>query len=118
LGRPGQRVGQGGDGGTLGHEDKVLDDVDGERFAVADPRLITTLLDPQHHPAADLIRLYHERWEIETAYLELKSSSLGDSVLRARTPAGVDQEVHALLVTGDLAIYRSTTRRNFLRHRR
>lgn len=62
-------------------------------------RLITTLLDPQHHPAAELIRLYHERWEIETAYLELKSSILSGRVLRARTPAGVDQEVHALLIT-------------------
>ena len=62
-------------------------------------RLITTLLDPRHHPAAALIRLYHERWEIETAYLELKSSILGGRVLRARTPAGIDQEIHALLVT-------------------
>jgi hypothetical protein len=62
-------------------------------------RLITTLLDDRQHPAAALIRLYHERWEIETAYLELKSSILGGRVLRARTPGGIDQEVHALLVT-------------------
>jgi hypothetical protein len=33
-------------------------------------RLITTLLDQRRHPAAALVRLYHERWEIETAYLE------------------------------------------------
>jgi hypothetical protein len=25
-------------------------------------RLITTLLDHDHHPAAELVRLYHERW--------------------------------------------------------
>jgi hypothetical protein len=62
-------------------------------------RLITTLLDHHRHPATGLIRLYHERWEIETAYLELKSSILGGRVLRARTPNGIDQEVHALLVT-------------------
>ncbi|WP_260728005.1 IS4 family transposase [Dactylosporangium roseum] len=62
-------------------------------------RLITTLLDPQAHPATAMLRLYHERWEIETAYLEIKSSILGGRVLRARTPAGVDQEIHALLVT-------------------
>ncbi len=43
--------------------------------------------------------LYHQRWDIETAYLELKSSILGGRVLRARTPAGVHQEVYALLVT-------------------
>ena len=62
-------------------------------------RLVTTLLDPGRYPAFELIRLYHERWEIETAYLELKSSILGGRVLRARTPAGVEQEVYALLVT-------------------
>jgi len=62
-------------------------------------RLITTLLDERRHPAAALIGLYHERWEIETAYLELKSSILAGRVLRARTPTGIDQEIHALLVT-------------------
>jgi Insertion element 4 transposase N-terminal/Transposase DDE domain len=61
-------------------------------------RLITTLLDPAAYPAPDLVRLYHQRWEIETTYLELKSTILGGRVLRARTPAGVDQEVYALLV--------------------
>jgi len=60
-------------------------------------RLITTLLDHRTCPAAELIRLYHERWEIETAYLELKSTILGGRVLRARTPAGIDQEIYALL---------------------
>jgi hypothetical protein len=39
------------------------------------------------------------RWSIETAYAELKSTILGGRVLRARTPAGVEQEVWALLVT-------------------
>jgi hypothetical protein len=61
-------------------------------------RLITTLLDPTTHPAAELITLYHQRWEIETAFLELKSSILGSRVLRARTPDGIDQELHALLI--------------------
>jgi hypothetical protein len=65
-------------------------------------RLATTLLDHHRYPAAELIRLYHERWEIETAYLELKSSMLGGRVLRARTPTGVEQEVYALLVTYQL----------------
>jgi Transposase DDE domain len=61
-------------------------------------RLITTLLDPHRYPAGEPIMLYHQRWEIETAYLELKSSILGGRVLRARTPPGIDQEVHALLI--------------------
>lgn len=62
-------------------------------------RLVTTLTDPRAQPAAELISLYHERWEIETSYLEIKSTVLGGRVLRARTPAGVTQEVFALLVT-------------------
>jgi hypothetical protein len=65
-------------------------------------RLATTLLDPHRYPAAELIQLYHRRWEIETAYLELKSSILGGRVLRARTPTGIEQEVYALLVTYQL----------------
>jgi hypothetical protein len=60
-------------------------------------RLITTLLDPHAHPATELVRLYHQRWEIETAYLELKSSILAGRVLRARTPDGIEQEIYALL---------------------
>jgi hypothetical protein len=60
-------------------------------------RLATTLLDPRRYPAAALVCLYHQRWEIETSYLELKSSMLGGRVLRARTPAGIAQEVYALL---------------------
>lgn len=65
-------------------------------------RLVTTLTDAHRHPAADLLALYHQRWEIETAYLEIKSTILGGGVLRARTPQGVDQEVHALLITYQL----------------
>ena len=61
-------------------------------------RLITTILDPDC-PADQIVTLYHDRWEIETAFLELKQTILGGRVLRARTPTGVDQEIYALLVT-------------------
>ena len=64
-----------------------------------DYRLITTLLDPHRYPAGQLIQLYHQRWEIETAFLELKSSILGGRVLRSRTPDGIEQEIYALLTT-------------------
>ena len=62
-------------------------------------RLITSLTDQARFPAAELAVLYHERWEVETAYLELKSTILGGRVLRARTPDGIEQEIWALLVT-------------------
>ncbi len=61
-------------------------------------RLITTLLDSRRYPATELITLYHQRWNIETAYLELKSSILTGHVLRARTPTGLSQEIYALLI--------------------
>jgi hypothetical protein len=40
-------------------------------------RLITTLADHAGYLAGDLVSLCHERWEIESAYLELKSTILG-----------------------------------------
>jgi hypothetical protein len=61
-------------------------------------RLVTSVLDPDV-PAVELVGLYHERWEIETAFAALKTTSLGGRVLRSRTPTGVSQEVYALLVT-------------------
>lgn len=60
-------------------------------------RLATTLLDHRTHPAFDLVRLYHERWEVESAYFEIKKSMLGRRVLRSRTWPGIAQEIYALL---------------------
>jgi hypothetical protein len=60
-------------------------------------RLITTLLDWRRYPAAELVRLYHERWEIEVTYLALRHTLLGGYVLRSRDRAGAEQEVWALL---------------------
>ena len=68
----------------------------------ANYRLLTTLHDPDRYPAHQLVSLYHERWEIETTYLELKSSMLAGRVLRARTTSGVAQEIYALLITYQL----------------
>lgn len=60
-------------------------------------RLLTSLLDPDQASATALARLYHERWEIETSYCELKSTLLEGRVLRGRHPAAVIQETWALL---------------------
>ncbi|MFC7757832.1 IS4 family transposase [Catellatospora bangladeshensis] len=60
-------------------------------------RLITSLLDPAHHPAAELVELYHQRWQIETTYLSIKSTILDGRVLRSHHPADIDQEIWALL---------------------
>lgn len=62
-------------------------------------RLVTTLTDEKQYSADELVELYHQRWEVETSYLELKSTILGGRVLRAATPTGIAQEVYALLIT-------------------
>jgi Insertion element 4 transposase N-terminal/Transposase DDE domain len=60
-------------------------------------RLATTLAEHRRYPAAALIRLYHERWEHEIAYLALRHTLLHGRVLRSRDPAGLEQEIWALL---------------------
>lgn len=60
-------------------------------------RLATTLLDHHRYPAFGLVTLYHQRWEIESAYFEIKKTMLGRRVLRARTLPGITQEIYALL---------------------
>lgn len=65
-------------------------------------RLITNLLDHQQHPAAELVRLYHERWEIEIGYLALRHTILDGHVLRSQDRVGLEQEVWALLTVYQL----------------
>lgn len=62
-------------------------------------RLATTILDPGKAPAYELAALYHERWEIETAFDELKTHLRGAKiVLRSKTPDLVRQEFYGLLM--------------------
>ena len=62
-------------------------------------RLVTTILDPKKAPAEQLAALYHERWEIETAFDELKTHLRGAQiVLRSKTPNLVKQEFYGLLM--------------------
>jgi Insertion element 4 transposase N-terminal/Transposase DDE domain len=60
-------------------------------------RLITTLLDHRRYPAARLVKLYHERWEIESAYYALRHTLLEGRVLRSGDRPGLEQETWALL---------------------
>lgn len=62
-------------------------------------RLVTTILNPQQAPAAELAALYHDRWEIENSLDELKTHLRGPQiVLRSKTPALVQQEFYGLLM--------------------
>jgi hypothetical protein len=60
-------------------------------------RLITTLLDHRRCPADRLVRLYQERWEIESAYYALRCTLLQGRVLRSGDRPGLEQEIWALL---------------------
>ena len=62
-------------------------------------RLMTTLLDPADAPAAELAALYHERWESEGAFAELKVSLPGQwLMLRSRRVDLAEQELYGLLL--------------------
>ena len=58
-------------------------------------RLLTTLLDPDRAPALELATLYHQRWEVEAVFDELKTHlQQRRRVLRSKTPEGVRQEFY------------------------
>ena len=57
-------------------------------------RLITTMLDHEQAPAAELAAAYSQRWEIESAFDELKTHQRGPrAVLRSKSPGLVTQEI-------------------------
>ena len=65
--------------------------------------LLTSLLDPKLYPATELIALYHERWEIELGYDELKTHLLArEEAIRSRTAEQVRQELWGILVAYNL----------------
>ncbi|MFC8425532.1 transposase domain-containing protein [Streptomyces sp. NPDC057236] len=58
---------------------------------------LTVVLADGSHPADELLRLYHRRWQAETCYFSLKSTILDGRVLRSRSAPGLEQEIFALL---------------------
>ena len=66
-------------------------------------RLLTSLLDAKAYPAKALIVLYHERWEIELAYDEIKTEVLERAeAIRSKSPAAVTQELWGVLLADNL----------------
>jgi hypothetical protein len=62
-------------------------------------RLITDLTNPEDLPASEAPLVYHERWEEELAFDEIKTHLSGREVpIRSKTPAGVVQEIYGLML--------------------
>lgn len=73
--------------------------LDGIPDAEPSYRVATTILDPNRAPAEELAALYHERWEIESAFDELKTHLRGRQItLRSKTPDLVRQEFYGLMM--------------------
>src|SRR3989442_971905 len=65
--------------------------------------VFTSLRNPATHPAADLAALYHERWELELAFDELKTHTCERvEALRSKAPARVEHEVWGPLLAYNL----------------
>jgi hypothetical protein len=65
--------------------------------------LLTSLLDAEQYPADELVALYHERWEIELGYSEIKTRMLErEETIRSRTVDGVQQELWGVLLAYNL----------------
>jgi Insertion element 4 transposase N-terminal/Transposase DDE domain len=61
--------------------------------------LLTSLLDPVRYPAAEIVELYHERWELEIGFDEVKTHTLErEEALRSRAPDRVRQEIWGLAI--------------------
>lgn len=91
--RPGGNAGRTAEPLTIRVIDYEIDD--GRSDQPSGPyRLFTTLLDPAEAPADELAFAYAQRWEIETAFAELKTHQRGaHTVLRSKSPALVEQEI-------------------------
>ena len=75
---------------------KVTDRGDGEEIIT----LVTNITNPEEIPAAELAAAYHERWEAELVFDELKTHQRGQGmILRSRKPELVEQEIWGLLLT-------------------
>lgn len=75
--------------GRQGHRSQVL-------------RLWTSLLDPEQAPAAELVRLYAQRWEHELYYRHLKHELRKTDLLQSHTVHTAAQEIAALMLASAL----------------
>lgn len=74
-----------------------------QRKGFSPSKLLTSLLDPQAFPVDEIISLYHERWELELGYDEIKTEMLDrEEAIRSKSPAGVRQELWGVFLAYNL----------------
>jgi hypothetical protein len=74
-----------------------------QRKGFAPEILLTSLTDAKRYPADEIRALYHERWEIELGFGEIKTDMLERlETLRSKSPTAVAQEMWGLLVAYNL----------------
>jgi hypothetical protein len=65
--------------------------------------LLTSLLDAEQYPAIETTALYHERWELELGYDELKTEMLErEETIRSKSPTAVRQELWGIFLAFNL----------------
>ena len=65
--------------------------------------VLTSMLDRRQFPAEEVARLYHERWELEQGFDEIKTEMLDRlESIRSRSVEGVKQELWGILLAYNL----------------
>jgi hypothetical protein len=65
--------------------------------------LLTSLIDPHAFPADEIASLYHERWELELGYDEIKTELLDrEEAIRSKSPDAVRQELWGIFLAYNL----------------
>ncbi len=65
--------------------------------------LLTSLIDAERYPASEIVATYHERWEIELGYDEIKTEVLArEEAIRSKSPITVAQELWGVLLAYNL----------------
>jgi len=74
-----------------------------ERKGFRPQTLLTSLTDPEQSPAAEIVALYHERWELELGYDEIKTEMLDrEETIRCRGVEAVEQELWGIFLAYNL----------------
>lgn len=65
--------------------------------------LLTSMTDEKRYPAHEVVELYHERWELELGFDEIKTEMLDrEEALRSQSPDRIRQEIWGILLAYNL----------------